>query len=67
MGYVHTNSRGQTYYLNKKMVVLRNSGGKSRPSYYFSKDEREEHCDLPDTHEVSESQRSGLPFLRRKK
>lgn len=58
MAYKHTNSRGVTYYLNKKEVTLR--GGKKQTIYYFSKDERPESCDLPDGYVVKENPRNGF-------
>lgn len=58
MAYKHTNSRGVTYYLNKKEVTLR--GGKKQTIYYFSKDERPEGCDLPDGYVVKENPRNGF-------
>lgn len=63
MGYSHTNSKGVTYYLNSKDVVLR--GGKTQTIYYFSKDERAEACDLPSGKVVTENPRNG--FLTVKK
>ncbi len=65
MGYKTTNSKGVTYYLNSKKVVLR--GGKEQTIYYFSKDERPEACDLPDGMEVSENVKNGFITLKRKK
>ncbi len=35
MAYEHTNSKGVTYYLNKKEVTLR--GGKPQTIYFFTK------------------------------
>ena len=65
MGYKTTNSKGVTYYLNSKKVVLR--GGKEQTIYYFSKDERPEACDLPNGMEVSENVKNGFITLKRKK
>lgn len=58
MGYSHTNSKEVTYYLNCKDVTLR--GGKVQTIYYFSKDERDTACDLPDTKKVNENPRNGF-------
>jgi hypothetical protein len=63
MGYSHKNSKGVTYYLNSKDVVLR--GGKTQTIYYFSKDERPEASDLPEGKVVTENPRNG--FLTVKK
>lgn len=65
MGYVHTNFRGVTYYLNAKDVELR--GGKSSKIYYFSKDERPEtSVDLPADREVAENPKNGFCVIRKK-
>jgi hypothetical protein len=63
--YKHTNSKGVTYYLNSKKVVLR--GGKEQTIYYFSKDERKDTgVDLPDGFEVNENPRNGFLTVKRK-
>ena len=65
MAYKHTNSKGVTYYLNSKNVVLR--GGKEQTIYYFSKDERADTAtDLPSTMEVNENVRNGFLTVKRK-
>ena len=64
MAYKHTNSKGVTYYLNSKDVVLR--GGKKQTIYYFSKDERPEASDLPSGMEVNENPRNGFLTVKRK-
>lgn len=64
MAYKHTNSKGVTYYLNSKTVTLR--GGKQQVIYYFSKDERPEASDLPDTMTVNENPRNGFLTVKRK-
>lgn len=63
MGYNHTNSKGVTYHLNSKNVILR--GGKEQTIYYFSKDERPEACDLPEGYVVSENPRNGFLVVKR--
>jgi hypothetical protein len=65
MAYKHTNSKGVTYYLNSKAVVLR--GGKEQTIYYFSKDQRPEATDLPAGMEVNENQRNGFLTVKRTK
>lgn len=63
--YKHTNSKGVTYYLNSKNVVLR--GGKEQRIFYFSKDERAETAsDLPDGFTVNENPRNGFLTIKRK-
>lgn len=65
MAYKHTNSKGVTYYLNSKDVVLR--GGKKQTIYYFSKDERAESIDaVPDGMMVNENPRNGFLTVKRK-
>lgn len=64
MAYQHTNSKGVTYYLNSKKVVLR--GGKEQTIFYFSKDKRPEATDLPDDREVNENPRNGFLTVKRK-
>ena len=64
--YSHTNTKGVTYYLNSKKVVLR--GGKEQTIFYFSKDERADTaCALPDGFEVNENMRNGFLTIKRKK
>jgi hypothetical protein len=66
MAYKHTNSKGVTYYLNSKAVVLR--GGKEQTIFYFSKDERPEAVkELPENMEVNENPRNGFLTVKRKK
>ncbi len=67
MTYKHTNSKGVTYYLNSKDVVLR--GGKTQTIYYFSKDDRSETglSDLPAGMQVNENPRNGFLTVSRKK
>ena len=65
MAYNHTNSKGVTYHLNSKLVVLR--GGKEQRIYYFSKDERPEATDLPDGFSVNENPRNGFLTIKRNK
>ena len=65
MAYKHQNSKGVTYYLNCKDVVLR--GGKKQTIYFFSKDERADTgCDLPEDRVVNENPRNGFLTLKRK-
>ena len=63
--YKHTNSKGVTYFLNSKAVVLR--GGKEQTIYYFSKDDRAETglAALPDGMQVNENPRNGFLTVSR--
>lgn len=65
MAYKHTNSKGVTYHLNSKLVVLR--GGKEQRIYYFSKDSRPEAADLPKGFSVNENPRNGFLTVKRDK
>jgi hypothetical protein len=65
MAFSYTNSKGQTYFLHKKMVTLKN--GITRPIFFFARDERAEAIDaLPDGMVVVETKRTGMPVLKRK-
>ena len=64
MAYKHTNSKGVTYHLNSKDVVLR--GGKKQTIYYFSKDVRNDTAsDLPSGMSVNENPRNGFLTVKR--
>ena len=63
MAYSHTNSKGITYHLNSKLVVLR--GGKEQRIFYFSKDVRPEATELPAGMEVNENPRNGFLTVKR--
>jgi hypothetical protein len=60
--YKHTNSRGVEYSLNTKIVKF---GTSERSIYFFSKDERDTGCDLPEGYIVSENSKTGLPMLKK--
>lgn len=63
--YTHTNSKGVTYYLHSKKVVLR--GGKEQTIYFFAKDERpDDACEsLPEGYGVQENPRNGFLTLKK--
>ena len=63
MGYSYKNSKGKSYYLHTKDVVLR--GGRNQTIYYFCKDERSNACDLTSGKQVVESPKTGLPFVKK--
>ena len=62
MGYSFKNSKGKTYYLHTKDVVLK--GGRNQTIYYFAKDERSNSCDLPAGKKIVENEKTGLPFVK---
>lgn len=64
--YKHTNSKGVTYYLHCKDVVLR--GGKEQRIYFFAKSEtgaKGEPTQLPEGYEVTENPRNGFLTIRK--
>ena len=63
--YSHTNSKGVTYFLHSKMVVLR--GGKEQRIYFFAKEERPADAvsDLPEGYMVVENPRNGFLTLKK--
>lgn len=63
MAYQHTNSKGNSYYLNSKDVTLK-STGRVQTIYYFSKDSRSTGCELPAGKKVIENSKTGLPMLK---
>ena len=64
MGYSHQNSKGKTYFLHSKDVVLK--GGRNQTIYYFAKEAKAGACDLPTGKTVVENTKTGLPFLKGK-
>lgn len=63
MAYKHTNSKGNTYILHKRMTTLKNGG--QQPIYFFAKEEKEGALDaVPAGYVVSES-KNGLPVLKK--
>ena len=64
--YAHTNSKGVTYYLHKKDVVLR--GGKNQTIYFFAKVEKNakgEPAQLPEGYTVSENAKNGFCTVKK--
>lgn len=62
--YTYTNSKGQTYYLHMKDVILKND--RKQRIYFFARDVREGSIsDLPQGFEVFETLRTGMPVLRK--
>lgn len=66
MAYSYKNSKGQTYFLHSREVTLR--GGRQQRIYWFAKAVTEDRAldEVPEGYEVMESQRTGLPILRKK-
>ena len=64
MGYSHQNSKGKTYFLHSKDVVLK--GGRNQTIYYFAKEAKAGACDLPAAKTVVENTKTGRPILKGK-
>lgn len=65
MAFQHINKRGNKYYLHSIDITLRGSG-KNQTIYFFSKDIRKGSLDdLPRGYQVVESQKTGLPVLKK--
>ena len=65
MAYAHTNSKGNTYYLHKKVVTLK--GGRQQTLHFFAKTVKEGALDtVPAGYQVAES-KNGLPVLKKAK
>jgi hypothetical protein len=67
VAYEHTNSRGESYFLHGKEVVLRN--GRKQRIFYFSRSQKDaEGIDtVPTGYMVGENSRTGLPYLTKAK
>lgn len=64
MAYNHKNSKGQTYILHSKDVILR--GGRNQTIYYFAREEKKGALDaVPAGYLVVENKRTGLPMLKK--
>lgn len=64
--YSFKNSKGVTYFLHYRDVTLR--GGREQRIYFFARDERENSLDkVPAGYEVVETERTGMPVLRKVK
>lgn len=64
MAYNHTNSKGQTYYLHQRDVILK--GGREQRIYFFAREVKDGAIDaLPEGYIVVENPRTGLPILKK--
>ncbi len=63
--YGYTNKKGQTYYLHTREVTLKN--GRKQTIFFFARDVREKMAlaAVPAGYEVMETQRTGMPVLKR--
>ena len=66
MAFKFTNSKGVDYFLHFRDVTLR--GGREQRIYFFAREVRDNALDaVPDGYEVVETERTGMPVLRKKK
>ena len=64
--YSYTNKKGQTYYLHTRQVTLKN--GRQQTIYFFARDIRDGALEaVPAGYEVVETQRTGMPVLKKSK
>lgn len=65
MAYSVKNSKGQTYYLHTKDVVLR--GGRNQTIYYFAREVKPKDAmeEMPEGYKTVENKRTGLPMLKK--
>ncbi len=65
VAYKYTNSKGQAYHLHTREVTLKN--GRVQRIYYFARDVRPEQAlaEVPAGMEVIETERTGMPVLRK--
>lgn len=64
MAFGYTNSKGQEYFLHKKDVTLKN--GRQQTIYFFARDVRDGALDeVPAGYQVVETQRTGMPVLKK--
>lgn len=62
--YAYTNSKGQTYYLHTREVTLKN--GRVQRIYFFARDVRDGSLqDVPAGYKVVETERTGMPVLKK--
>ncbi len=64
MAYSFKNSKGQTYFLHKKDVTLKN--GRKQTIYFFARETRSGSLDeVPAGYKVMETSRTGMPVLKK--
>jgi hypothetical protein len=62
--YAYKNSKGQTYYLHTREVTLKN--GRVQRIYFFARDIRDGALqEVPAGYQVVETERTGMPVLKR--
>ncbi len=65
--FSYTNKKGQVYYLHTREVTLKN--GRKQTIYYFARDVRDKDAleAVPAGYTVVETEKTGLPLLKRAK
>ena len=65
--FEYTNKKGQTYFLHTREVTLKN--GRKQTIYYFARDIRDNDAlaAVPEGYKVVETEKTGLPLLKRAK
>jgi len=64
MAFSYKNTKGDSYYLHYKDVVLR--GGRKQRIYFFARDVRSNSLDaVPSGYKVIETKRTGMPVLKK--
>lgn len=64
MAFSYTNSKGQTYFLHKKDVTLKN--GRAQTIFFFAREVRDGALDaVPAGYKVVETERTGMPVLKK--
>ena len=58
MSYKHTNSRGQAYWLHKRV-------GKGGATLFFFSKSEEDSIDKPEGYKIIENPRTGLPMVKK--
>jgi hypothetical protein len=65
MAYEFKNSKGVSYFLHSKEVLLK--GGRKQMIYYFARDVRPGALDaVPAAYAVQETAKTGMPILKKK-
>ncbi|HUT07537.1 MAG TPA: hypothetical protein VMY15_01710 [Candidatus Latescibacteria bacterium] len=66
MAYEFKNSRGVSYYLHSKDVLLK--GGREQRIYFFARDIRPGALDcVPEGYMAQETTKTGMPILKKSK
>lgn len=64
MAFSFTNSKGQSYVLHSRKVTLKN--GREQTIYFFAREARDGALDaVPAGYKVVETQRTGMPVLKK--